>query len=278
MTLLSIVATGLFCITTPVAEMREKPTATSEIVSQALFSEAIQPLEEKEGWVKIETTVDHYQGWIKKDAFCQRKDENPTSVYARVNRLAAHLYSVEDTVFGPLLTVPFESRLEVIDPNVNSASRWLKVVLPDGSNAFIQRGDIELNPTLVKREDLAEFSKQFLGLPYTWGGRSSFGYDCSGFTQMLYRQMGIYLPRDSKDQIKWEGFKAIAMDQLQPNDLIFWGKDENAIRHVGMYIGEGKFIHISVRENKPYLRISKLSDAEWNGSGTYPFFAARTLK
>ena len=99
---------------------------------------------------------------------------------------------------------------------------------------------------------------------------------------MLYRQMHIYLPRDSKDQLKFEGFEAAARDALKPGDLIFWGLAEDKIRHVGMYLGNGEFIHASARENKPYLRISKLNDLEWNGTGSgkagYAYRAFRTLK
>ena len=95
---------------------------------------------------------------------------------------------------------------------------------------------------------------------------------------MLYRQMGIYLPRDSKDQIHWEGFTAIPIDQLLPGDLIFFGLAQDKIRHVGLYLGNNKFIHATVAENAPYIRVSLLSDPEWNGSGRFVYRAARTLK
>jgi Cell wall-associated hydrolases (invasion-associated proteins) len=68
-----------------------------------------------------------------------------------------------------------------------------------------------------------ELSKRFLELPYTWGGRSSFGYDCSGFVQMLYRQMGIFIPRDAIDQMHWEKFTPIPIEEAQLGDLYFLG-------------------------------------------------------
>jgi hypothetical protein len=278
-----ILATLLFCyINVPVVDMREHPESKAEIVSQAFFSEQVNLIEEHEDWVKIETIVDRYRGWVKKNVVHQRVDpfsQNPQDLAVKVNRLAAHLYAVQDTIYGPMLTLPFESRLAVLEPtDIHSNSRWIKVQLPDAQQAYIQRGDVEFQSPVLDRSQISEWSFRFLGLPYTWGGRSSFGYDCSGFVQMLYRQMGYSLPRDSKDQAQWEGFTAISLSELRPGDLLFFGQSSDKIRHVGMFIGEDRFIHSTVAENAPYIHISRLSDPEWNGSGKWTFCTARTLR
>ena len=272
---------SFYYISSPVIDMREQPKQESEIVSQAYFSEEVNMIEEAQNWVKIETTIDHYQGWIQKGVLCERKESflsNPTTSIAKVNRCAAHLYGVQDTVYGPILTLPFDSRLEVLEPQQESNSRWIKVALVDGREGYIQRGDVTLHSTFLNRDQMCILSLYFLGLPYTWGGRSSFGYDCSGFVQMLYRQMGIYLPRDAKDQMRWEGFTPISIDSLLPGDLIFFGLAEDKIRHVGMYLGNSQFIHATVAENLPYIRISNLNDPEWNGSSRFTYRAARKLQ
>lgn len=271
---------SFFYVTSPVTDMREQPKPDAEIVSQAYYSEGVNILEEANDWVKIETTADHYQGWTQKNALCQRQDPflaNPTAVPVKVKRCAAHLYNVQDTIFGPIITLPFDSKLEVLEPKEESNSRWIKVSLVDGRVGYIQRGDVTFNQTPLTRAQMCALSKQFLGLPYTWGGRSSFGYDCSGYAQMLYRQMGIAIPRDSKDQLKWEGFTPIAVESLLPGDLVYFGLTEDKIRHVGLYLGNDQFIHSTVAENAPYVRISRLSEPEWNGSGRFAFRAARTL-
>ncbi len=270
-----------YYINAPFTDMRELPKSDAEIVSQAYFSEEVNVLQEAQDWVKIETLADHYQGWTKKSSLCQRQDSflsSSSAITARVNRCAAHLYSVQDTIYGPILTLPFDSKLEVLDPKQESDSRWIKVALVDGREGFIQRGDVTLTQTPLNRNQMCALSLQFLGLPYTWGGRSSFGYDCSGFVQMLYRQMGIYMPRDSKDQIRWDGFSLVSIDNMVPGDLIFFGLAEDKIRHVGVYLGNSQFIQSTVAENAPYIRISRLSDPEWNGSGRFKYIAARTLK
>jgi len=269
-----------YYIHVPVIDMREKPSSKSEVLSQALFSEQVLSIAENADWIRVETTVDGYQGWIRKEGIHFRKTpylSDPQKV-VQISRCAAHLYEVEDTIYGAALTLPFESLLEVVDLNVNSSDRWLKVVLPDGRKKFVQRGDVMFAPKTISLNEMLAFSTQFLGLPYTWGGRSSFGYDCSGYVQMLYRLMGVYLPRDSKDQCRWDGFKNVDLKLMTPGDLIFFGMDKDNIRHVGMFLGDGRFIHTSATgENAPYLRICKLSDPKWNGSGHYPYLSARTL-
>lgn len=271
----------------PFVEMREQPTTSSELNSQAYYSEKVNILEEGPEWTKIDTAIDNFStysgcagGWVKSDQICHRRTPfplNPNKV-VKVNRLKAHLYHTKDTVYGPIMTLPFESVLEVIDPKDDGVSRWINVAMVDGKEGFIQRGDITFNLSPIPFDQLPAFSQQFLGLPYTWAGRSSYGYDCSGFTQMLYRQAGIFLPRDSKPQMDWEGFKAITIEELKPGDLIFFGYDKDRIRHVAMYIGNDQFIHPTVQENAPYLRISKVSDPFYSGQGVWPYRTARTLK
>lgn len=265
-----------YYISAPTAEMRMQPSPGAEIVSQAIHSEQVKVIEESDDWIKIETTIDHYPGWIKKRNLCSRPEPFATGKIrsvATVDRCAAHIYGNEDTIYGPLVTLPFESQLEIIDAGSSPEARWLKISLVDGREGYIQRGDIKLNPKPLERENIEHFTKQFIGLPYTWGGRSSFGYDCSGFAQMIYRQMGIIIPRDSKDQVLWDKFAPVAFDNLQAGDLIFFGPADDKIRHVGISLGGDRFIHSPVHENAPYIRISKLSDPLWNTPR-----GARTLK
>lgn len=255
-----------YWIHSPVAVMRESPKEGAKVVSQALFSEEVKVLNRAKGWAQIQTP-DGYEGWVEEGCFVQR--EEPYQGDLSVTRLKAHLYGEADTEFGPLLSLPYGSQLELlqeVDP------RWLRALLPDGRIVFIQKGDVASEPF-----DLISFSKKFLGLPYTWGGRSSFGYDCSGYVQMIYSHLGIQLPRDARLQIADPRGKEVPIDQLAPGDLIFWGKSEREIRHVGMFLEKDQFIHTSSRENKPYLRVSRLTDLEWSGNEGvfYPYRAAR---
>lgn len=263
----------------PTVEMRKLPEKFSEVISQALFSEQVDVLEERENCLKIKTLIDGYQGWVKKEGVCSRKSlylEKGT-ISLKVKRLSAHLYHTPDTIYGPILTLPFESHLEAIDFK-NDDSRWIKVLLPDNKEGFIQRGDVTSDFSYMNLDQMCHFSLSFQGIPYTWGGRSSFGYDCSGFVQMLYRQMGIFLPRDSKDQFTFSDLKQTSVEALTPGNLVFFGSSKEQIQHVGLVLKGGVFIHNSaVVENQPYIRISYLADPQWNGSGYYEFLMGSRL-
>lgn len=265
---------SLFYINEPVINMRENPSHDTKVVSQANFTENVIVEKEAGDWSYIRTS-ENYGGWIPSSRLSKRDESYEISI--KVSRPAAHLYTVKDTEWGPFKTIPYGTRLKALE--INDA-RWIQVVLPDDKLCYIQRGDVAEEPKAQTKADLVAFSQKFLGLPYTWGGRSSFGYDCSGFVQMLYNQIGIDLPRDSKDQVQDTRFQTIAIDSLHPGDLIFFGKSAERIMHVGMYIGDGQFIHSSARENKPWLRISNLTDFEWSGheEAYYPFRTARQLK
>lgn len=257
-------------INTPVATMRSEPTDKSKIESQAVYAEQVTIKENKDRWVKI-ATQDNEEGWVKKrNLFSTEKKlfENAKSI-ATVCRSTAHVYHVKDTEYGPILSLPFESKLEVLDEFGEPNGRWLQVKLVNGKSAYIQRGDVSLQTKILNKDEAVQFSKQFLGLPYTWGGRSSFGYDCSGFVQMLYRQMGVAIPRNSRQQAAWKGFKETTVENLQPADLVFFWKKNAPISHVGFYIGNGEFIHASVRENAPYIHISQLNKSLWDNPEEY---------
>ena len=274
MSIVLAISTFLY-VNEPVAVMREAATKNSEVVSSAYYSEEIKILEELGDWLKIQTTCDAYEGWVPKNVIHTTANEFIPS--AKVSRIAGLLYDRMDTSHGPILRLPFESRLAVQD---SSDKRWIKVTMHDQKVGFIQRGELSFNLEPCTRDEMIALSEEFLNLPYIWGGRSSVGYDCSGFTQMLYRQMGVSIPRDSKDQMNDEQF--LVVEKPKAGDLIFWGLAEDKIRHVGLSLGGDLFIHATVRENKPWIHKSSLSDPEWDGSGKgdagYAFRCFRSLK
>lgn len=90
------------------------------------------------------------------------------------------------------------------------------------------------------RNDIVNYAAEFLGTPYVYGGSTPSGFDCSGFTSYVYKQMGISIARTSSDQRATT--ENISMDELQPGDLVFFGSN-NVVSHVGIYVGNGNFIH-----------------------------------
>jgi cell wall-associated NlpC family hydrolase len=186
----------------------------------------------------------------------------------QVESLFANLYIEPDiTKHKPVLTVPFETRLEVIaDAKMKNGQPapegWLQVHLPDLRSVWIQTGDVVAAPKHLSIPESIELAKRFLGIPYLWGGSSSFGFDCSGFTQMLVRARGMNMPRDADQQAAWDGVAPVERRHLKAGDLLFFGSSAKEITHTGMYIGDGQFIH-DTTNGHPVVQISRLDDEPW---------------
>jgi cell wall-associated NlpC family hydrolase len=249
----------------PVANMYAQPSEDVEVVSQAIYGSTVAVLEVRSAWLRIRT-ADDYTGWIPAtDARRLSSTDKPyasSGRVAQIESLFAHIYHEPDLAQRrPLLTVPFETRLEVI-AEPEAEGRWLEVRLPDDRPGWLQRGDVSFEAKPMTVEAVIALSRRFLGLPYTWGGTSSFGYDCSGFTQMLCRRRGVLIPRDADLQAAWNGAVAVNRADLQPGDLLFFGSAADHITHTGMYIGEGKFINATTWIH-PVTQICDLGDAHW---------------
>ena len=258
----------------PVANMYSRPSDEADVVSQAIYASRVGIIEEHGGWARVRT-ADEYTGWMHAADF--KRQEHGERIYALSDRLAqvtslfANLYrEASVTKHQPLLTVPFETTLEVLQ-EVDTAERWLEVRLPDDRPAWLQRGDVTLDRKPMSIEGVVALSQRFLGLPYFWGGTSSYGFDCSGFTQMLCRRRGIIIPRDASLQAKWAGATPVERNDLQAGDLLFFG--ESKITHTGMYLGGGKFINATTHD-WPVVQLSDLADPYWNRR----FIAARRVK
>ena len=258
---------GKHVVVVPVANMYSTPTERADVVSQALYGSNVTLLVSRGEWSKIQTP-DHYRGWVLSRHLRILLVGNGYAVSApsvKVDSLFANLYAEPDvTRHKPVITLPYEVRLEVVPPKSTKASweGWLQVELPDQRKAWIQTGDVITDPRPLSIPESIELGKRFLGFPYLWGGRSSFGFDCSGFTQMLVRARGINMPRDADLQAAWGGAAKIERRDLQPGDLLFFGSSSKNITHTGMYIGDGQFIHDTTNAH-PVVQISRLDDQPW---------------
>lgn len=263
-------------IVQPVVNMYSKASGEVDVVSQARLGMAVGVVRIEGGWAEIETP-DEYRGWVKlADLRPLREGESYAGQgrVATVVSLRAHVYPVPSvTRRAPMMTVAFETPMEVVEERPEENGRWIGVRLPDGRQGWVQRGEVAFEMKPMEIGELAELSKRFLGLPYTWGGTSSFGYDCSGFTQMLCRRGGVTIPRDAQPQAHWEGMAKVEKSDLQPGDLLYFGSSMEKITHTGFYLGNGEFIH-STTNQEPVLQISRLEEPNW----TRQFVCARRWK
>jgi cell wall-associated NlpC family hydrolase len=254
--------------------MYHSASADSDVTSQALYGAGVLSLEKKDGWIRIRTG-DDYTGWVAAaDVTALEGDYAPAGKSVRVVQLSANIFREPSvTKHAPVLNLPWEARLEVISTKVDEEGRWLQVKLVNGQTAYVEQGNVSANVSALTIDEIIQLARRFLGITYTWGGVSTRGYDCSGFTQMLVRQRGVFMPRDADVQAGWSGVMPVERKDLQPGDLLFFGGSPAKITHTGMYIGNGEFIHDTTHSH-PGVQISKLDDMPW----TKLLVAARRVK
>lgn len=258
-----------FLISKPVLNLHKECSKDTPFVSQGVYGHSARLVKEiADGWAMIETE-DGYQGYALVEGLVPDDPRWRTSKrLARVSSIAGMVYPIADTEKPAFMHLPFGSRVELLGDLDSNDARWLEVQLVDGRRAWMQRGDLE-KPKTKTLEEMILLSYKFSERPYVWGGSSSEGFDCSGYVQTLCKQIGVLLPRDSRPQAASE--KVIPIDvPEQPGDLVFFGGTR--ITHVGLYLGDGKFIHFGVGDNMPKVAISVIG-----GSG-YNLLAARRIK
>lgn len=251
-------------VSRPVVNMYKNATADSEVTSQVLYGTGVLSLEKQGEWSKIRT-ADGYSGWIQSSEVKAQGSTPyaPDGKSVHVTAISANAYREPDvTAHAPVIRLPWESILEVAPDSTKDSPRWLRVRLVDGQTAWVQRGDVGQKSPSLSIDETLQLARRFLGITYTWGGVSSFGFDCSGFTQMLVRQRGIEMPRDADLQAAWIGVTSVDRKDLQPGDLLFFGSSASRITHTGMYLGQGEFIHDTTHDH-PGVQIGRLDDMPW---------------
>jgi gamma-D-glutamyl-L-lysine dipeptidyl-peptidase len=221
--------------------VRRQPDDKSEMINQLLFGELIYVLEQQEKWTRIKSEWDDYEGWIDskqwmrldKNEFENLKEIAPVLCENLTERIHAE---TEDKliVFGSVL------------PNFN-----------DYNIGFDKKTYTIINQINMKitRTDLDSIINKYLNVPYLWGGRSIFGIDCSGFTQMVFKFIGVRLKRDAWQQAE-QGTLISSLSKAKKNDLIFFKNNDGKIVHEGIYLGENKIVHASGK-----VRIDKVDES-----------------
>ena len=219
-----------------VISVRIAPSHKSELTSQILFGEDFQVLETKDDWLYIKTSYDNYEGWINnKESFVKipeifLKKLSDTEPFI-VNTPIAKIY---ETTRKSNHFIPGGSVLPFFDRSTKSFQLY--------NSEYVL--DEDLDGSKTNREFLTKIASNYTNCPYLWGGKTPFGIDCSGFTQIIYRIAGINLPRDSSEQIH-SGNTVSFINEAKPGDLAFFDNEEGEITHVGIILKDQKIIHAS---------------------------------
>ncbi len=212
---------------------RKEPSSTSEMVTQLLFGETYTVVEDKEDWIQITTNYDHYPCWISAKQHTSLSDTNFKSLQS-------------NTLSSELVQVVNQSDNQAIFPVTIGAT------LPNFKSGFLNISNInfafegQTSDSSVKKtiKEIKETAYLFLNAPYLWGGRSPFGIDCSGFTQLVYKLNGYKLPRDASQQVE-VGVPLSFVEEAEAGDLAFFDNEEGNIVHVGIVLENQQIIHAS---------------------------------
>ena len=220
-------------ISTAVSPIHREPLFSSEMVTQALMWEQVEILNEDNLWFHIRQE-DGYEGWIY--TFYMIENAESYENWLTLNNRFIPFASNEDDA-GEHRSLSFGTQVPVLEENNQSVT----IVLPGEIVGTIppQIRDLEKS-----RRQLITLAKSLLGTPYIWGGKSAFGFDCSGFVQLVFKTMGINIARDTGMQVKSAWVHEISVNEANPGDLVFFAEDEK-INHVGISLGECKIIHCS---------------------------------
>ncbi|SDL79034.1 SH3 domain-containing protein [Catalinimonas alkaloidigena] len=239
-----------------VANLRTDPRHSAELATQALLGTPVRVLKKEGGWYMVQTP-DRYIAWVDAGGLTLPADSSyaaweqsekiivlSRATYA-LEEPRAEAASVSDLVAGDLLQ------------RLGEQAGYYEVGFPDGRTAWLAKEDARpwrdwATATQPTETNLVASARTLMGTPYLWGGTSTKGVDCSGFTKTVYLLNGWILPRDASQQV-------LVGQQIEPNedfsnlrpgDLLFFGRPatdstRERVVHVGMWIGDREFIHAS---------------------------------
>lgn len=210
--------------------IRSEADDRSEMTSQLLFGETFHILQQRDQWLLIYTDYDHYEGWVLK----LQVTLLPKDVYNKLRENNTHfsreMVSLVEVSPGAMQILTLGSSL----PGYANGMFSL------GNNTYEFEG--EINSEAAKRVDLVRTAHKYVNAPFLWGGRTPFGIDCSGFTQMVYKINGYLLYRDAHQQAS-QGEVLSFIEESEPGDLAFFDNEEGEIVHVGILLSNNHIIH-----------------------------------
>lgn len=232
-----------------IVPIRSHPDDTSEMVSQVLYGEHFKVLECRKSWSRIRIAFDNCEGWVSNTQFnfIEQKvfDSLEKSKHDQCN---AELISFVETTASVLLPI-------TIGSSPQNAS-LLSHVYESNSNA-----------TKKQKSNLVQTALLFLNAPYLWGGKTPFGIDASGLTQMVYKINGYNLLRSVSEQSA-QGTPLSFIEESEPGDLAFFDNKDGEIHHVGLIMAHNYIIHVDGKVRIDRLDHTGIFNAD---DGTYSY-------
>lgn len=237
-----------------VVPVRIQPGDQYEMINQLIFGDVVVVMDKHKNWLLIETADDQYDGWIDEKQIIPI-DINQYDKLMSLDRFYCLEFSAvcKSNNGSNNLILPMGSRI----PSFANGQFQL-----NGSQYGFE-GNFRNADKKASRNDISNIAKMYQGAPYLWGGRSPFGIDCSGFTQIVFKICKIFLPRDSSQQVM-AGNTVNFIHEAKPGDLAFFGNEDGKIIHVGIILDENKIIHASGKVRIDSIDHQGIFNAELN--------------
>lgn len=268
--------------------MREEPDYGAELGDQALMGTLVRIVGQDSYWLQI-ISPEPYTAWVNDMGVVELTEEEKDAYIEAPKYIctadASHIWA-EPSTDSPYVSefIAGDIVRKCFSPNGKPVTKksFCKVMLPSGHEGWALKSCVQdFGEWTVSRKaspsDVLETAYRFLGVPYMWGGTSIKNVDCSGLSRSVYFLNGILLPRNASQQVK-VGQEVIPDEEhLQPADLIFFGTpatEDKAerITHVGIYIGDGMYIHSS-----QVVRINSIDPESERYTGRSPLRARRII-
>ena len=231
--------------------LRIENSDTSEMVSQILFGEHFTVLETKKQWLYVKLAFDGYRGWIDSKQVEEISKEYFDILQSTTPFFLKELISFIATNNKKLIPLSIGATL----PNYKDHKFSI--------NQTVFSIDDQIKEYKLNKQGIIETAVMYLNAPYLWGGKTPFGIDCSGFTQMVYKMNGYKLFRDASQQAK-QGEVLSFIEESEPGDLAFFDNDEGNITHVGIILANNYIIHASGKVRLDRLDQSGIYNEEIN--------------
>jgi hypothetical protein len=229
--------------------LRLESSDRSEIVSQVLFGEHFEILEQQMQWSRIKMHFDGYEGWVDSKQYQVISDSNFSQLSDEPIVLSSDLIEYVTGGSNLLMPIPLGASVSFLtNDTINT-------------NGFAFEGT-KINGVKDKK-NLINTAFLYLNAPYLWGGKTPFGIDCSGFTQMVYKLNGYKLLRDAAQQ-SGQGEALSFIEESEPGDLAFFDNEEGIIIHVGIIMQNNYIIHASGKVRIDRLDHLGIYNAETN--------------
>jgi uncharacterized protein YgiM (DUF1202 family) len=263
--------------------LRRGPGRSHPVIARLPRGTQLEVLDQQQGWYRVATARGSV-GWIAGDYFSLDPNHPARSAPGAAGEVPAitidegvHLRAGPGRNFASRGKLAIETELDVL----SRQGGWYRVRTPRGTVGWVASEFVALDiaashllgveGSAVGAEgaagslDVVRVAQQFLGAPYLWGGATPRGFDCSGFTQYVYRQVGVRLPRTANQQYSSRVGKRIkSMSALAPGDLVYFERttEESGITHAGIYVGGGRII--AARSERLGVRYVSLYEPFWN--------------